>query len=196
MERREVYGTTGPRMSVRLFGGWSFADDDAQSRDLAKLGYAKGVPMGGTLSKAPAGKAPSFLLAAMKDAMGANLDRYQVVKGWLDADGKTHEKVYDVVWSDNRKPGADGRLPAVGNTVDAVNASYTNSIGAAELKAVWTDPEFDPKQRAFYYGRVLQIPTPRWTAFDAKRYGLKLSKEVPLSVIDRAYTSPIWYNPQ
>ena len=196
MERREVYGTTGPRMSVRLFGGWSFADDDAQSRDLAKLGYAKGVPMGGTLSKAPAGKAPSFLLAAMKDAMGANLDRYQVVKGWLDADGKTHEKVYDVVWSDNRKLGADGRLPAVGNTVDAVNASYTNSIGAAELKAVWTDPEFDPKLRAFYYGRVLQIPTPRWTAFDAKRYGLKLPKEVPLSVIDRAYTSPIWYNPQ
>ena len=196
MERREVYGTTGPRLTVRLFGGWDFAPEDAQSRELAKVGYAKGVPMGGNLKQAPSGKAPTFLLAAMKDAMGANLDRYQIVKGWVDASGKTHEKIFDVVWSDNRKPGSDGRLPAVGNTVDVANVSYTNSIGAAELKAVWSDPEFDPKQGAFYYGRVLQIPTPRWTAFDAKRFGLKLPKEVPMTVIERAYTSPIWYNPQ
>lgn len=195
MERREVYGTTGPRLTVRLFGGWDFIPADAQNRDLAKVGYAKGVPMGGTLPKASSGKSPTFLLAAMKDAQGANLDRYQIVKGWVDATGKTHEKVFDVVWSDNRKPGSDGRLPAVGNTVDVTNVSYTNSIGATELKAVWSDPEFDPKQDAFYYGRVLQIPTPRWTAFDAKRFGLKLPKEVPMTVIDRAYTSPIWYSP-
>ena len=141
-------------------------------------GYTKGVPMGGDLTAAPDGKAPTFLVAALKDPIGANLDRYQIVKGWLDAAGEVHEKVYDVAWSGDRKPGADGKVPAVGNTVDVANATWTNTIGAPELIAVWTDPEFDPAQRAFYYGRVLEIPTPRWTAYDAKYFGIKMPPEV------------------
>jgi len=156
---------------------------------------AKGVPMGGDLSNAPEGKAPSFLVAAMKDPYSGNLDRIQIVKGWLDAKGKTHEKVYDVVWSDNRKPGKDGKLPLVGNTVDVENATWTNTIGAPELITVWTDPDFDSKQSAFYYSRVIEIPTPRWTAYDAKRFNIKMDKEVPMSTQERAYTSPIWYTP-
>jgi hypothetical protein len=195
MERRETYATTGPRMLVRLFGGFDFEASDAVTRSPAIAGYSKGVPMGGDLGAAPTGKAPTFLVAALKDPIGANLDRYQIVKGWVDAKGDLQEKVYDVASSGARKPGADGKLPPVGNTVDVANANWTNTIGAPELIAVWKDPDFDPKQRAFYYGRVLEIPTPRWTTYDAKYYGVKLAPEVPTSIQQRAYTSPIWYSP-
>lgn len=195
MERREVYATTGTRMAVRLFGGYDFTEADSKSRSPAIAGYGKGVPMGGDLGAAPEGKAPTFLVAALKDPIGANLDRYQIVKGWMDEKGDTHEKVYDVVWSGDRTPGADGKLPAVGNTVDVANATWSNTIGSPELIAVWTDPEFDPKQSAFYYGRVLEIPTPRWTTYDAKYYGLPAPADVPSSIQERAYTSPIWYKP-
>ena len=195
MERREVYATTGTRMAVRLFGGYEFTAADAKSRNPAIAGYGKGVPMGGDLDAPPEGKAPTFLVAALKDPIGANLDRYQIVKGWMDEKGETHEKVYDVVWSGDRKPGADGKVPAVGNTVDVANATWSNTIGSPELIAVWTDPEFDPKQSAFYYGRVLEIPTPRWTTYDAKYYGLPVPTDVPASIQERAYTSPIWYKP-
>jgi hypothetical protein len=195
MERRETYATTGPRMAVRLFGGFDFEPADAHSRSPAVAGYTKGVPMGGDLSKAPAGKAPTFLVAALKDPIGANLDRYQIVKGWVDAKGEMQEKVYDVAWSGDRKPGPDGKLPPVGSTVDVANATWSNSIGSTELIAVWKDPDFDPSQRAFYYGRVIEIPTPRWTTYDAKYFGVKLPPEVPTTVQERAYTSPIWYNP-
>jgi Protein of unknown function (DUF3604) len=195
MERRETYATTGPRMVVRFFGGFEYESKDAANRMPARIGYAKGVPMGGDLHTAPAGKAPTFLVAAMKDPIGANLDRYQIIKGWLDAKGEVHEKIYDVAWAGDRKPGGDGKLPAIGSTVDVENATWTNTIGAPELITVWKDPEFDAAQRAFYYGRVLEIPTPRWTAYDAKRFGIKMPKEVPMTTIERAYTSPIWYTP-
>src|SRR5215217_497075 len=195
MERRETYATTGSRMLVRFFGGWDFEPADAQSRSPAVAGYTKGVPMGGDLGPAPSAKAPTFLVAALKDPIGANLDRYQIVKGWVDAKGEVQEKVYDVASSGGRKPGPDGKLPPVGNTVDVANANWTNTIGSPELIAVWRDPEFDPKQRAFYYGRVLEIPTPRWTAYDARYFGVRLAPEVPTSVQERAYTSPIWYSP-
>lgn len=195
LERKEVYGTTGPRMLVRFFGGFDFEPKDAQTRRPAVVGYTKGVPMGGDLRDAPKGKAPTFLVAALKDPIGANLDRYQIVKGWLDKNGELHEKVYDVAWSGERKPDAHGKLPAVGNTVDVANTIWTNTIGAPELIAVWKDPDFDPQQRAFYYGRVIEIPTPRWTAYDAKYYGVQLPKDVPMITTERAYTSPIWYTP-
>jgi hypothetical protein len=195
MERRETYATTGSRMLVRFFGGFEFDEADAATRSPAVAGYAKGVPMGGDLGAAPAGKAPTFLVAALKDPIGANLDRYQIVKGWVDATGDMQEKVYDVVWSGGRKPGANGKLSPVSNTVDVANANWTNTIGSPELIAVWKDPDFDAGQRAFYYGRVLEIPTPRWTAYDAKYYGVKLAPEVPTSIQERAYTSPIWYSP-
>jgi len=198
MMRKEVYATTGPRMLVRFFGGWEFTADDAMNRLPAEVGYKKGVPMGGDLSDAPAGKAPTFLVGAMKDPLSGNLDRIQIIKGWLDKKGKTHEKVYDVAWSDSdtRKPGANGKLPAVGNTVDIAKATWTNTIGDPELITVWTDPDFDPKQRAVYYARVIEIPTPRWTAYDAKRFGIKMPKEVEMITQERAYTSPIWYTPE
>lgn len=193
MMRREVYATTGPRMIVRLFGGWDFAAGDLKG-DWVRAGYARGVPMGGTL-KAGKGR-PSFLVSALKDPDGANLDRVQMVKGWTDNSGKAHEKVFDVVWSDpaKRKP-VGGKVPAVGDTVDVARASYTNSIGAAQLATVWSDPEFDPAQRAFYYLRVIEIPTPQWPAYDALRYKLKLPPEVRVKAQERAYTSPIWYDP-
>jgi hypothetical protein len=195
MKRREVYATTGPRMLVRFFGGWDFDAKDAHTRSPAVAGYTKGVPMGGDLQHAPAGKSPTFLVAALKDPIGANLDRIQVIKGWLDKNGAVHEKIYDVVWGGDRKPGADGKLPSVGNTVDVENATWTNTIGAPELITAWTDPDFDPSLRAFYYVRVLEIPTPRWTAYDAKYFGIKMPTEVPMFGQERAYTSPIWYTP-
>jgi hypothetical protein len=194
MMRREVYATTGPRMQVRVFGGWDFNDKD-WAGDWVKTGYARGVPMGADLKDGNG--APSFLISALKDPDGANLDRVQLVKGWVDAAGRMQEKVFDVSWSspDTRKPVA-GKLPVVGNTVDIAKASYTNSIGAAELRTVWSDPEFNPGQRAFYYVRVLEIPTPRWVLFDRLRYGAKLPAEAELTSQERAYTSPIWYNPK
>jgi hypothetical protein len=195
MMRKEVYATTGPRMLVRFFGGWDFSADDAMNRLPADVGYTKGVPMGGDLSSAPKGKAPTFLVGALKDPLSGNLDRIQIVKGWLDKKGKTHEKVYDVVWSGDRKPGKNGKLPAVGNTVNIAKATWTNTIGAPELITAWTDPDFDPKQRAVYYARVIEIPTPRWPAYDAKRFGVNMSDEVPMTTQERAYTSPIWYTP-
>jgi hypothetical protein len=197
MERREAYATTGTRMIVRFFGGFDFTPEDARTRQPAEPGYAKGVPMGGDLAKAPAGKAPTFLVSALKDPLGANLDRIQIVKGWLDARGAVQEKVYDVAWGDaeRRNPGADGALPSVGDTVDVANATWTNTIGDPDLTAVWKDPSFDPKQRAFYYARVLEIPTPRWTAYDAKRFGTKPLPGTTLKLQERAYTSPIWYAP-
>ncbi len=197
MQRRETYATTGPRMVVRFFGGWDFVPADASNRMPATIGYTKGVPMGGDLSDAPAGKAPTFLLAALKDPLGANLDRIQVIKGWLDAQGEVHEQVHDVVWgdADKRKPGLDGKLPPVGDTVDVENATWSNTIGDPELITVWKDPNFDANQRAFYYARVLEIPTPRWTAYDAKRFGIKPLPGATMKLQERAYTSPIWYNP-
>jgi hypothetical protein len=195
MKRKETYATTGPRMVVRFFGGWDFTEEDSQSRLPAGVGYAKGVPMGGDLRKAPGGKSPNFLVAALKDSYSGNLDRIQIIKGWLDKDGKTHEKVYDVACSGDRKPGADGKVPAVGNTVDVAKATWKNTIGSTELSATWTDPEFDAKQPAFYYARVIEIPTPRWTAYEALRFGIKMPPEVPMTTQERAYTSPIWYTP-
>jgi len=197
MERRETYATTGSRMIVRFFGGWDFEAKDAQNRMPADIGYRKGVPMGGDLSAAPAGKAPAFLVAALKDPIGANLDRIQIVKGWLDSKNEVQEKVYDVVWGDaaTRKPAVDGKLPAVGNTVDLPSATWTNTIGDPELITVWKDPDFDASQRAFYYARVLEIPTPRWTAYDAKYFQVQIPEEVPMTQQERAYTSPIWYTP-
>ena len=198
MERKEVYATTGSRIAVRFFGGWNFTEADAANRLPAEIGYTKGIPIGGDLKNAPKGKSPTFLVGAMKDPLSGNLDRIQIVKGWLDSKGKTHEKVYDVAWSDadTRKPGKDGKLPPVGNTVDVKNATWSNSIGDPELLTVWTDPDFDPQQKAFYYARVIEIPTPRWTAYDAKRYGAKVPKESLMITQERAYTSPIWYTPK
>ena len=195
MKRKETFATSGPRMMVRFFGGFDFSEKDADG-DLAKVGYGKGVPMGGSLGKAPDGKAPTFLVAAMKDPEGANLDRVQIVKGWVDAAGKTHEKVYEVVWSGDRKPGRDGKLPEVGDTVDLKTARYENSIGATQLSAVFSDPEFDPAQSAAYYVRVLEIPTPRWTLYDKVKFGIEdMDKDVPLVHQERAFSSPIWFNP-
>lgn len=196
MDRKEVYGTTGTRITVRFFGGYDFNQNDLRTREVSTVGYLKGVPMGSDLTEAPEGKSPTFLLAALRDPIGANLDRVQIVKGWVDADGNTNEKVYDVAWSGDRVAGSDGKVPAVGSTVDPASATWTNTIGAAELLAVWEDPDFDPTQRAFYYARVLEIPTPPWYLFDVLKFGEPVPEGAPLEQQERAYTSPIWFTPQ
>jgi hypothetical protein len=195
MMRKETYATTGPRMTVRFFGGWDFEAKDAQTRLPANIGYARGVPMGADLIPTAESGAPRFLVAARKDPISGNLDRIQIVKVWVDKKNTRHEKVYDVAWAGDRKPGADGKLPAVGSTVDVANATWTNTIGEPELVAVWEDPAFDPAESASYYARVLEIPTPRWTAYEAKRYALKLPDHIEMVTQERAYTSPIWYTP-
>jgi len=196
MRRKEVYATTGTRIRVRVFGGWDFEADDITTGDFAAKGYRHGVPMGGSLYEAPDGKAPSFMIRAVRDLDGANLDRVQIIKGWLSKDGETHERIYDVAVTDGRTVGPDGRCKEpVGNTVDIATATYTNTIGAAVLAAHWTDPDFDPEESAFYYVRVLEIPTPRWTTYDAAFFGIDLPDSVPATIQDRAYTSPIWYTP-
>ena len=195
MMRRETYATTGPRMTVRFFGGWEFTEADAATRLPANAGYAKGVPMGSDLPAHSGNGSPRFLVAARKDPMSANLDRIQVVKGWLDAKGERQEKVFDVAWSGGRQPGPDGKLPPVGNTVDLATATWTNTIGNVELITVWEDPEFDPQLPAVYYARVLEIPTPRWTAYEEVRFGVEFGEDVEMTTQERAYTSPIWYTP-
>jgi hypothetical protein len=197
MQKKETYATTGTRIVVRFFGGWEYGPDDVYRPNAASIGYAKGVPMGGDLAAKPAGvKAPIFMVGALKDPWSGNLDRIQIVKGWVDTKGERHERIYDVAVSDGRTIGADGRCSTpVGNTVDEANATYLNTIGDAELRAVWTDPDFDPKLPAVYYARVLEIPTPTWQAYDSQFFGITMPEGVPLSHQDRAYTSPIWYTP-
>ena len=193
MARKETYGTTGSRMQIRFFGGWDYSDSDLGN--LVNAGYKKGVPMGGDLNNAGSRK-PSFIVHTLMDPMGGSLDRIQIVKGWANADGTLAEKVYDVVWSGDINVDANGKVPSIGNSVNLEDATWDNSIGATELKAVWTDNDFDPALEAFYYVRVLEIPTPRWTLFDKLRYGAELSEEVPLTQTERGYTSPIWYSPK
>ncbi len=196
MERKEVYATTGSRIAVRFFGGWDFTDEDVASRSPAFAGYSKGVPMGSDLQPRTGNRAPSFMAYALRDPIGGNLDRIQIIKGWMDASGETQERVYDVAVSDGRTIGADGRSRTpVGNTVDPETANFTNTIGDSELAAVWTDPDFDPEQQAFYYARVIEIPTPRWSTIEAFRFGIPIPEGAPVSTQERAYTSPIWYTP-
>ena len=196
MRRRETYATTGPRIAVRFFGGWAFNPTDVEQPDYARIGYAKGVPMGGDLTMAPKGGAPRFMIVAAKDPQGANLDRIQVVKGWMDGRGNLREDVYDVALSDGRTvDAATGKAPPLKHTVDVATASYRNSIGEAQLAVVWKDPEFDARERAFYYVRVLEIPTPRWSVYDAAHFGLPFPPDVTPIIQERAYTSPIWYSP-
>jgi len=196
IQQREVYATTGPRITVRFFGGWDFNAADALAPDLARLGYRKGVPMGSILPARNSDSSPRFLIGVQKDPLGANLDRVQVIKGWVDADGQLSEKVFDVAWSEGRRiDPTTGKLPAVGSTVHLEDASWTNRIGASQLLTTWQDPQFDAALAAFYYVRVLQIPTPRWSSYDAARFGIELPAEVPREIQERAYTSPIWYKP-
>ena len=197
MQRREVYATTGPRMTVRFFGGWDFSDQDASFQNLAQSGYARGVPMGGTLQASSKGAAPGFLVGALKDPLSGHLDRIQIIKGWLDANGETHEMIFNVAWSDQekRKKLQDGRLTPVGSTVNVAEATWQNTIGDAELVAHWQDPLFDASQPAVYYVRVLEIPTPRWTAYDATYFEDKPQAGTRMTLQERAYSSPIWYVP-
>jgi hypothetical protein len=196
--RREVYTTSGTRLTLRVFGGWDFTASDLNKPDWVWVdeGYTRGVPMGSDLKSPAQGKAPTFLIKAMYDPNGAYLDRVQIIKGWLDGRGVTHEKVIDVAWSGERRPNPQtGQVPLVGSSVDLRNATWTNTIGAPVLSAFWRDPEFDQGQHAFYYVRVIEIPTPRWTAYDVKRFGAKMDQQVPMMVTNRAYSSPIWYSP-
>ncbi len=196
MARKETYATSGTRLQVRLFAGWDFQPEEVQRPDFARVGYERGVPMGGDLTTAPKDKAPTFMIRALRDVDGANLDRIQVVKGWLDKKGNTQERIYDVAVTDGRKIDANGRCNTpVGSTVNVADASYTNSIGEPLLTAHWVDPDFDPGLKAFYYVRVLEIPTPRWTAYDAKFFGTKMPEGTVMQLQDRAYTSPVWYTP-
>ena len=195
MERRETYATTGPRIQVRVFAGWDFRPEDLDAPDLARQGYARGVPMGGELEAPPSAGAPRFLVQALRDPSGANLDRVQIIKGWQDSRGRLHEKIFDVALSDGRKPDDAGDVPPVGSTVDLERATYTNAIGDPALEAYWRDSEFDPRERAFYYVRVLEIPTPRWSQIDARFFGVEHPDDSPRTLQERAYTSPIWYSP-
>ncbi len=196
MKRKEVYATTGSRIMVRFFGGWNFEQDDAFSPDLANIGYRRGVPMGGDLTRPGEDIAPRFLLRAVKDPVGANLDRIQIIKGWRGKDGELHEKIYNVVLSDGRRIDRDGKAPPVGSTVNVQQATYRNTIGDPELAVVWQDPDFNPDEVAFYYARVIEIPTPRWTAYDARFFQTKdLVSEIEMTTQERAYTSPVWYTP-
>ena len=196
MQRKEVYATTGTRIRVRVFAGWDFKADEVVRPDFIQQGYKRGVPMGGDLKGGKKGKPPIFMVRALRDPDGANLDRIQIIKGWIDSKGKSQERIYDVAVSDGRKIGKDGRCKkTVGSTVDVATATYTNAIGDALLTAYWKDPDFDPNEHAFYYVRVLEIPTPRWTTYDAAFFGIKRPKLVPATVQDRAYTSPVWYTP-
>jgi hypothetical protein len=195
--RREVYGTSGTRMSLRFFAGYGFTGSDLLARDFAGIGYRKGVPMGGMLAPRTDGAAPQFLIRAVKDPDGANLDRVQVVKGWVDEHGQRHEKIFDVAWSGTRRPDGAGRLPPVGNTVDTSQGRYRNTIGAPELSVLWRDPQFDPEETAFYYVRVLEIPTPRQHLFDALAMGIDPETlPLPPAIQERAWSSPVWYRPR
>jgi hypothetical protein len=194
MQRKETFAVSGPHIKVRLFGGWEYTAEMLAAPDWVKTGYAKGVPMGGDLPLTK-GKAPTFIVWAVKDPTSGNLDRVQIVKGWTKS-GQSFEKIFDVVWAGDRKPAkGTGVVPPIGSTVDLEQATYTNAIGAVELKTVWTDPEFDPSLHAFYYARVLEIPTPRWTTIQAKKLGVAPPDVVPATIQERAWSSPIWYTP-
>jgi len=197
MKRRETYGTSGTLIRLRLFGGWDFSEDLVEDPKFVETAYKAGVPMGGDLPEKPAGaKAPTFAVWALKDPESGNLDRIQIIKGFINKWGRPDDKIYDVALSDNRKADPKtGKAPPVGNTVDIKTATYTNNIGDTQLSAVWTDPDFDPASKAVYYVRVLEIPTPRWSTYDAARNNLPLSTDVPATIQERAWSSPIWYAP-
>ena len=197
MKAKETFGTSGTRLKLRMFAGFDLDPPGADVRSMVEAGYKQGVPMGGTLGPAQAGtgKPLRFNVWAMMDPDNANLDRIQIIKGWIDEKGAPQEKIIDVVWSGERKPGADGKLPPVGDTVDVKTAEWTNTIGSPELTGTWVDTEFDPKQNALYYARALQIPTPRWSTYDAVRANLPLLADEPATVQERAWSSPIWYTP-